>query len=206
MQWTGEGDSQATVGHGLGAVPKVIIPKNRDATGNWHMYHVGLDPSAPEDYGILLNAANARSNDAGFHNDTAPTSSVFTVGTYNNFANAYVAYVFSDVDGYSKHGVYEGNSNASGTFVYTGFRPAIVMFKHIDGSDEWVIADNKRDPVNTVVGQLFPSTTGQESRSNNICDFLSNGFKLRRNAGSINQATHIYMAWAEAPFKFANAR
>ena len=74
------------------------------------------------------------------------------------------------------------------------------------GSDEWVIADNKRDPSNTVVGQLFPSTDSVESRANNICDFLSNGFKLRRNAGSINQATQIYMAWAEAPFKFANSR
>ena len=107
---------------------------------------------------------------------------------------------------YSKFGTYDGNSNADGTYVFTGFRPAMVIFKHISGSDEWVIADNKRDPVNVVVGQLFPSTTGVESRSNNICDFLSNGFKMRRNAGSINQNSYIYMAFAETPFKFSNAR
>ena len=97
--WNGEGDSQGTVGHGLGvAVPKVIIPKNRDTTGNWHMYHVGTHPSAPEDYGILLNSTNARTDDSGFHNDTAPTSFSFYCRNNNNFDNDYVAYCFAEID------------------------------------------------------------------------------------------------------------
>ena len=116
-------------------------------------------------------------------------------------------YLFAEVEGYSKFGRYDGLSNANGTVVFTGFRPAMVIFKRL-GSDSWVIADNKRDPDNQVNAQLFPDVTTVESSANAICDFLSNGFKLRRSAGSINQdgSDYIYFAWAEQPFKFSNAR
>ena len=208
--WNGEGDSQATVGHGLGAVPKVIIPKNRDTTGNWHMYHAGVDASAPEDYGLLLNANNARSDDSGFHNDTAPTSSVFTVGTYNNFNNDYVAYCFAEIEGYSKIDSYIGNGSTDGTFVYTGFRPAWIMFKRTASADSWIIHDNKRDPHNLASNNLFPNGNFAEdsNTSNRATDFLSNGFKLRASAQFQNQngERFVYMAFAEQPFKFSNAR
>lgn len=210
--WNGEGDSQATVGHGLGAVPKVIIPKNRDAAGNWHMYHVGTDASAPEDYGILLNATNARSDDSGFHNDTAPTSSVFTVGTYNNFNNNYVAYCFAEIDGYSRFGRYTGNGSTDGTFVFTGFRPAFLLYKNTS-SGNWIMDDNKTQTFNPDSNYLVANSADAEgdtttNTAGHVFDMLSNGFKFRntnsdRNASGV---VYIYMAFAEAPFKFANAR
>ncbi len=208
--WNGEGDSEATVGHGLGAVPKVIIPKNRDATGNWHMYHAGIDASAPEDYGILLNANNARSDDAGFHNDTAPTSSVFTVGTYNNFNNNYVAYCFAEIKGYSKFGSFDGTSSADGSFVNLGFRPKMIIWKDVTTSSEaWLIVDTARSTHNPVTKLLFPSDTSAEydGSPSYPTDFVSNGFKVR-NASFPNTSgrTYIYMAWAEQPFQFSNAR
>ena len=208
VQWTGEGDGQATVGHGLGAVPKIIIPKNRDAQGNWHMYHVGTDASAPEDYGILLNSTNARSDDSGFHNDTAPTSSVFTVGTYNNFANDYVAYVFADVEGYSKFGAYHGNATTAGPFVYTGFRPAFLLVKNINTTNYWRIwvADGDNNPEKHGV---YPNTSdAEDTPSNWYVDWLSNGFKVRASNNEMNGDGNIivYMAFADQPFKYANAR
>ena len=210
ITYTGTGTQSDTVGHGLGVKPKWVLVKSRSEAQNWHVYHEKLHPSAPEDYAVFLNAPNARSSSsANLFNSTAPTTTVMSVGndnSSNKSSTTYVMYLFAEIEGYSKFGTYDGNSNADGTYVFTGFRPAMVIFKHISGSDEWVIADNKRDPVNVVVGQLFPSTTGVESRSNNICDFLSNGFKMRRNAGSINQNSYIYMAFAETPFKFSNAR
>ena len=210
VTYTSNNTAGATVGHGLGKAPAMIITKNREDARNWGVYHHKI-ASDPETDAIFLNLANASSDNSAYWNDTAPTSTVFSLGSgagETNFpsSDGFVAYCFAEIEGYSKFGVYEGNSNADGTYIFTGFRPAVIIFKNIDGSDEWVIGDNKRDPSNTVVGQLFPSTNGQESRANNICDFLSNGFKMRRNAGSINQSTHIYMAWAESPFKFSNAR
>jgi hypothetical protein len=123
----------------------------------------------------------------------------------NKNGTTYVMYCFAEVLGFSKFGTYNGNSSTDGTYVFTGFRPAMIIFKATH-SDSWVIADNKRDPHNQVNGQLFPDLSNAESTSNAICDFLSNGFKLRRNAGSINQNTYIYMAFAEQTFKFSNAR
>ena len=104
VTYNGEGDGQATVGHGLGVKPQVIMPKSTGTSGSWHMYHEAIDASAPQNYGIILNSTNARTDDPGFHNDTAPTSSVFTIGTYNNFDHDYVAYCFAEVEGYSKFG------------------------------------------------------------------------------------------------------
>ena len=206
--YNGEGDGQATVGHGLGVKPQVVIPKNRGADGSFHMYHEGIDSSAPEDFGILLNAANIRSDDAGFHNDTAPTSSVFTVGTYNNIDNDYVAYCFAEIEGYSKFGSYIGNVNADGTFVYLGFSPAWVIVKRTTGGStyNWFIHDNKRGASNVNKERLTSDTNEAEATGITSMDFLSNGFKIRTANTSYNEGTVIYMAFAEAPFKYANAR
>ena len=209
VTYTGTGTQSDTVAHGLGVKPAWYFTKSRSEAQNWHVYHEELDSSAPEDYVIFLNASNARaSSSANYWNSTAPTTSVVSVGVDNSSNKngvTYVMYCFANVDGYSKFGTYDGNSNADGALVYTGFRPAMVIFKATH-SDSWVIADNKRDPQNQVNGQLFPDLSNPESTSNAICDFLSNGFKLRRNAGSINQNTYIYMAFAEQTFKFSNAR
>ena len=207
--YNGEGDGQATVGHGLGVKPQVIIPKNRSTTGSYHMYHEAIDASAPQNYGIILNSTNARTDDHGFHNDTAPTSSVFTIGTYNNFDNDYVAYCFAEVEGYSKFGSYTGNGNADGTFVYLGFRPAWIMTKVTSAGNQWQIHDNKRNTSNVANKFLIPNATNAENTGTGVLiDFLSNGFKIYANGNSINAnaATYIYMAFAEQPFKYANAR
>ena len=207
--YNGEGDGQATVGHGLGVKPQVIIPKNRSTTGSYHMYHEAIDASAPQNYGIILNSTNARTDDPGFHNDTAPTSSVFTIGTYNNFDNDYVAYCFAEVEGYSKFGSYTGNGNADGTFVYTGFRPAFIMFKTTTIISHWTIVDNARSTYNVVDDSLYADTSAAELTTITDVDFLSNGFKWRgvlANETNVNGQVYIYMAFAEAPFKYANAR
>ena len=213
VTFTGNGVNGSTVGHGLGVKPAWYIVKDRDtnSAGHWMVYHHKVPNTGGSSRGnadnLFLNLSNGQ-NAQGFGTTDPATITTFkpAVTTYNNVnGNDYVAYVFAEVEGYSKFGTYSGNSSADGTFVYTGFRPAMVIFKATH-TDDWVIADNKRDPHNQVNGQLFPSTNGTESTSNAICDFLSNGFKLRRNAGSINQNTYVYMAWAEQPFKFSNAR
>ena len=209
VTYTGTGTEAHTVGHGLGKKPAWVLVKSRSEAQNWHIYHHNLDETAPHNYTIFLNADNARaSSSSTYWGGSAPTTTVMGVGSDNSSnknGTTYVMYCFAEIDGYSRFGTYSGNSNADGTYVFTGFRPAMVIFKATH-SDDWVIADNKRDKDNVVVGQLFPSSNAAESRSNNICDFLSNGFKLRRNAGSLNQNTYIYMAFAEQPFKFSNAR
>ena len=209
VTYTGTGTQSDTVGHGLGKKPAWVLVKSRSEAQNWHIYHHNLDETAPHNYTIFLNADNARaSSSSTYWGGSAPTTTVMGVGSDNSSnknGTTYVMYCFAEIDGYSRFGTYSGNSSADGTYVFTGFRPAMVIFKATH-SDSWVIADNKRDPDNQVNGQLFPDLSNAESTSNAICDFLSNGFKLRRNAGSINQNTYIYMAFAEQPFKFSNAR
>ena len=211
--YNGEGDGQATVGHGLGVKPQVIIPKNRSTTGSYHMYHEAIDASAPQNYGIILNSTNARTDDHGFHNDTAPTSSVFTIGTYNNFDNDYVAYCFAEVEGYSKFGSYTGNGNVDGTFIYLGFRPAFIMYKRTNTTGNWLIDDNKTSTFNYDSNYLLANSADAEgdtttNTAGHMFDHLSNGFKMRNTNAERNGNgdTIIYMAFAEAPFKYANAR
>ena len=203
VTYNGEGDSQATVGHGLGVKPQVIIPKIRGTTGSWHMYHEGVDSSAPENYGLLLNANNARADDPGFYNDTAPTSSVFTVGTYNNFNNDYVAYCFAEKQGYSKFGSYTGNGSEDGPFVYTGFKPQWILFKNTGAAEEWVLYDTKRDSTNPNTKTIRVDSNIAEAEATTLdIDFLSNGFKNRSNQAQLNSSgvLYIYMAFAEHPF------
>ena len=207
VTYTGTG-SNATVGHGLGATPKFVVVKNRDSAGNSWFTH--LTNILSDDGKILfLNNQDGESTNATAFNSTAPTSSVFSVGT-NTGTNAntdnYVAYCFAEKQGYSKFGVYTGNGNTDGPFIYTGFKPAWVLFKRTNGgSQNWFILDNKRDDgLNPRNSYLMPNQSSAEDANNSTVDtdFLSNGFKLRATTGALNGNgdTYIYMCFASSPF------
>jgi hypothetical protein len=209
--YTGTG-ANATFGHGLGAVPKMIITKTRSTSGDWMVYH-GANTSAPQTDFLKLNATNATEDLNTVWNDTAPTSSVFTLGSngdVNTSGRTQVAYCFAEVEGYSKIGSYTGNGSADGTFVFTGFRPAFVMLKDIGGG-EWGMFDSARNTFNVVNKLLQANVSDAEysGDSNRDLDFLSNGFKLRNGSALVfngSSRSLIYMAFAESPFKYANAR
>ena len=213
ITYTGTG-AAGTIAHGLGAVPKMIICKNRnngDDNAYWAVYH-GENTTAPATDYLVLNTTAATADGDGFWNDTAPTSSVFTVNsnnTLNRDGYLHVAYVFAEVEGYSKFGSYTGNGNADGTFVYTGFRPAFIMFKTTTIVSHWTIVDNARSTYNVVDDSLYTDTSAAELTTITDVDFLSNGFKWRgvlANETNVSGQVYIYMAFAEVPFKYANAR
>jgi len=206
VSWTGNG-SNATVGHGLGVTPKMLILRPRTATGgsDWAVYHANLTSAQ---YVIFLNNTIAQTSYPTIFNSTAPTSTVLSVGSgYNVNAAPMIAYVWAEIAGFSKFGSYTGNGSADGPFSYTGFRPAFVMLKRTDSTSDWLILDNKRGPYNVNQPALIANGSSAEFTST-YEDFLSNGFKFR-DAGSglnVNGGTYIYMAFAENPFKNANAR
>ncbi|BAQ91615.1 SPRY domain containing [uncultured Mediterranean phage uvMED] len=205
VTYTGNATSGATVGHGLGVAPKFVIIKNRDTAGNWTVRTTALDGSS--DY-FQLNLTDAISNSSR----SAPTSNVFSIGggdVENKSGDDLVAYCFAEVDGYSKLGSYTGNGNADGAFVFIGFRPAWLMVKVTNISGEnWHIFDSERATFNTVKARLIADGSTAENSNDFIVDFTSNGFKWRdANAGYNGSGnTYLYMAFAEAPFKYANAR
>ena len=208
ISYTGTG-SNGTIAHGLGVTPEMYIVKRRDADGHsWPVYTSTLGATKQ----LRLSGTNAEITTANIWNNTEPTSSVFSVGT-NTDSNAssgtYIAYFFASVDGYSKFGSYTGNGNADGTFVYTGFRPAFVMVKST-GVEQWIIHDNKRDINNPNDAVIYADATTAEDVNGTYrnIDILSNGFKQRSAQGQENGngLTYIYMAFAEQPFKYANAR
>jgi hypothetical protein len=199
VSYTGTG-SNATIGHGLNAVPKMYIVKDRDASSSWNSYHVGLSDNNKV---VKLNTTDAETQ-SGSWNGTAPTSSVFslgTSGTVNGSGNDYIVYCFAEKKGYSKFGSYEANNSTDGTFVYTGFKPALIILKAIDQAGDWFIFDNKRDIDNAVSQILYPNLSSSEG-SASVLDFVSNGVKIRNSgSGGINYSgTYIYMAFSESPF------
>ena len=199
VSWTGNG-SAATIGHGLGSAPKVVIIKSRD---NAHAWFVGHESLGWTKYMTLENA-NAINDDV-IWNDTAPTSSVFSVGGYsstNGSGVKFIGYCFADTGNkFFKAGSYTGNGNADGPFVYTGFKPAFVLWKPATQSNtDWVILDNKRDTFNVADDYLLANSSNAEGNLD-LMDFLSNGFKLRQVSGNNESGqTIIYMAFAESPF------
>ena len=197
VKWTGTG-SAATIGHGLGAVPKMIITKNLDEAQNWFCYHTSLGATKY----IRLNITNASGTSSAIWNDTEPTTSLFSVGNdtaVNGSSDAMIAYCFAEKAGYSKFGSYTGNGNADGTFIYTGMKPAFVILKSSTTAESWVLFDNKRLGYNPDNNSLKPDTNGAENTDNDV-DFLSNGFKIIRNTGYVNTsgATYIYMAFGQS--------
>jgi hypothetical protein len=208
VTYTGNGTAGATVGHGLSSAPKMIIVKNRSISSNWHVYHESIGATK----GLILNLTNAEATSTLFWNNTAPTSSVFSLGTYgggNGSGNNLVAYCFSEVAGYSKFGSYTGNGSTSGPTVTTGFRPAFVMFKRSDSTANWTIRDNTREPNNTNNKRgLFPNATyAEDTTAGREVDFNDDGFQIKGTDSDLNTSggTYIYMAFADtrdAQFNF----
>jgi hypothetical protein len=201
--YTGTG-SNATVGHGLGSVPKMIIVKRTNATDVWRVYHSSIGATKH----LVLNTTAAEATGSNVWNDTAPTSSVFSISTdsaVNASGATYVAYCFAEKTGYSKFGTYTGNNNADGTFVYTGFKPSFIMIKSSsaggDNAYSWSMFDNKRSSYNIERAMLKANLSDAEytSGSNADIDILSNGFKLRASPNETNGSnTYIYMAFGQS--------
>jgi hypothetical protein len=208
VTYTGTG-ANATVGHGLGVAPSMIIFKVRsNGTYGWYCYHTSIGATNH----LVLNTTAASSASSTLFNDTVPTSSVMSVGTSNGTnqsGQTYVAYCFAAVSGYSSMGSFTGNGSADGPFIFTNFRPRWVMFKNASSSPtNWFIFDTSRDTYNVAYQRLFPSTSDQEYTNANTLDFLSNGFKIRDSSAAWNGSgnTIIYAAFAESPFKISRAR
>jgi hypothetical protein len=207
VTYTGNGVA-STVGHGLGVAPSMIIVKNR-TTGTsdvWLVQHSSLGATKY----IILNRTDAAGTASTAWNDTAPTSSVFSLGSLadvNRSTNTYVAYCWAQVAGFSQFGSYTGNGSSDGPFIYTGFRPSFWMVKRTDTTGEWFIQDTTRNTSNLTNLYLYPNDSAAE-QTNGAIDLLSNGFKLRNSYAPQNASggTYIYMAFAENPFKFSNAR
>ena len=195
VSYTGTG-ANATVGHGLGVVPKCIIFKDIDTSSDWRVYHQSIGNTGT----LKLNSTDATQTNSAFFNNTSPTSSVFTLGTGTdvNNTNDFIAYCFAEKTGYSKFGSYTGNGNADGPFVYTGFKPAFVMIKMTSTADNWIIQDNKRNAFNiSTSNRLRANSSGAEFSSVNPIDLYSNGFKAMSGSdGEFNGSgsTYIYMA------------
>ena len=213
VSYTGTG-AAATVGHGLGAKPAMLIVKKRTSAapgGNrgWAVWHQSL----ATDKVLELNTTNAQLTEANFFIEGNINSTTFGVGAdYNTgWTDDYIAYCFAEVEGYSKFGSYTGNGSTDGPFVYTGFRPAWVLYKNADGAgNSWLIFDEARTPYNQEFLELKPDSAAAESPAGSYAyfDFLSNGFKPRTTSTALNASGQkiIYMAFAESPFKYSNAR
>ena len=202
VTYSGNQTDGATVGHGLGIAPQVVIIKERNGTSSWIVKHPDLTDAG---YYLILEADNAESTAANVWSDTDPSSTVFTLGdstAVNENTLNYVAYCFAEIEGYSKFGKYTGNGSTNGTFVYTGFRPAFVLWKRTDGATDWRILDTTRDSYNVANKRLFPNTNGAENTAQDTLDFLSNGFKLRATnaGGNFSGGNYVYMCFAENPF------
>ena len=176
------------------------------------MYHASIGATKY----LTLNTTAAEGTSSGYWNNTAPTSSVFSLynsGSTNANPRLFVAYCFAPVAGYSAFGSYTGNGSADGPFVYTGFRPAFLIIKCSStdggGTSQWMIVDNKRNTFNVENNTLKADLSDAEGvASLDVCDFLSNGFKIRNTSGRTNTSseTYVYMAFAENPFKYSSAR
>jgi hypothetical protein len=211
VTYTGTG-ANATVGHGLGVAPQMIIVKTRSAGNSWKIYHSGLTSAA---YNLEFTTG-AQLNEPQSWNSTAPTSTVFSVGTQNSTNQSgatQVAYCFAPVVGYSSFGSYTGNGSTDGPFVYTGFRPRWVMIKQTNASgNDWYIWDSARESSNLAGKSLQANTANAEPSIGGpysaTLDILSNGFKPRDSGAGSNgsSSTYIYAAFAESPFNYARAR
>ena len=194
-------------GHGLPEAPQFIIIKGGYTTNayNWDVYHVSIGPTVR----LVLNSTSATQTYSGPWNNTTPTSTTVTQqNSWYATNDTNIAYCWTPVAGYSAFGSYTGNGSSDGPFIYTGFRPRYVMTKRSDAVESWRIGDAARSPYNAVVLELFANLSNAEENNSNPIDYLSNGFKIRTSSSSHNASggTYVYMAFAEHPFKYANAR
>ena len=206
-QYTGNATDNASVGHGLGTAPKMLIIKEITSTSNWGVWHQDLTDGG---YRLSLQETTAQVSDTAFMgggNRAIPTNSVFYLGSGgggNSSSDNYIAYAFSEIKGFSKFGKYVGNGSTDGTFVYTGFKPAFILQKRYDNNGEgWGMFDTTRSPINESKNMLLANSNALEDTSNAArIDFLSNGFKWRTTDTWFNPngGSCIYMAFAENPF------
>ena len=200
VSYTGNGSATQTVGHGLGAVPKLMIFKRRNSSSDWIVYH---NKRGATKY-ISLNSTGAGSAYEPYFADTEPTSSVFTVdtaGDINGSGDTFIAYCFAEKQGFSKFGIYRGNGSSTGPYVHCGFKPAWVLQKNVSATQGWQLQDNKRNGFNGANKLLQPHTSQTESDVNRI-DILSNGFRvITTDAGqNTNGSDYIYIAFAKSPY------
>ena len=205
VKYTGTG-SDATIGHGLGVVPSLIIVKCLTNTAHdWVVYHQGMGNAKA----IAFNNPAVEYSATGW-NSTSPTNQVFYIkGGANSVSESsnFIAYCFADVTGYQKCGTYIGNGNVNGTFIHTGFKPAMMFFKRTTGAvANWQMWDNKRDPDNPVENAYHIDNNDADGSPDQDIDFLSNGFKIRSNQGHLNASgvKFIYYAVAEEPLVGTN--
>jgi len=207
LTYTGTG-ATATIGHGLGVAPSMMIMKKRSAAGGWKVYHTVLGNTQI----VELNDTGGAQTSSTYWNNTSPTSTLVTVGSnadINASSETYVSYCWTAISGYSAFGSYIGNGSTDGPFVYCGFRPQFVLMKIISSATHWVIIDSSRDPYNVASSRQSPNLALSDATlSDPTCDFLSNGFKARTTTATSNQSgsTYIYAAFAENPFKYSRAR
>jgi hypothetical protein len=207
LTYTGTG-ATATIGHGLGAVPSMMIMKKRSAVGSWKVFHTVLGNTKI----LELNATDAAQTSSTYWNNTSANTTLITVGSnadINASSETYVSYCFAAISGYSAFGSYTGNGSTDGPFVYCGFRPRFVLMKISSSATHWVIIDSSRDPYNIVSSRQSPNLALSDATlSDPTCDFLSNGFKVRTLNAMSNQSgdTYVYAAFAENPFSIARAR
>jgi hypothetical protein len=212
VTYTGNGTNGATVGHGLGSTPKLVIVKNRDGTRSWMAYHANLTASN----NLYLNGTStqftlASSSDGGIGGVSSTTftcsqGSINTNATNENL-KTFVAYCFAEIAGYSKFGSYVGNASSDGPFVYCGFRPKYIMWKNASAASDWHIQDVSRETYNQSITPLHPNLASAESPDTSYAvDFLANGFKVRTTAAAKNGSTNTitYAAFAEHPFGGSN--
>jgi hypothetical protein len=215
VKWTGTG-SATTLGHGLGVAPKLIIVKDTTNANDWAVYHGGVASDAQTDY-LLLNSTAAVADDATYWNDTAPTSTVFSVGTNadtNTSSAVMMAYAWAEIEGYSKFSTYIGNGNADGPVVWLGFLPRILWIKRYDSTGDWSVY--KWDTTSANAGYMdlamnpiearLELNTGNSRDTGEPIDFLSTGFKVKDDDSHINTSGGKYLvcAWGNKPFKYNN--
>ena len=198
-----EATANATIGHGLGVKPAMVITKSRDDSTNWASWHQNLTGGNENDRYVNLNTTAADDNYTNYWGTGGFTSSVFGVSNtgFHNNSNSMIAYCFAEKKGYSKFGSYTGNGNADGTFIYTGFKPAWVMYKVSSTTSDWYIQDNKRLTYNVNNTRLEANNSDAEvTGAADSIDMLSNGFKMRNASASFNAsgATYIYMAFGQS--------
>ena len=199
-QYTGTG-SNATVGHGLGVAPRMIMVKNLTNANAWSVYHADLGATKY----LALNESDAAGTASDRWQDTAPTSSVFSIGTNANQGGSYnyIAYCFAEKTGFSKFGSYTGNGNNDGSFIYLGFKPAFFLIKRTDTSESWIMTDNKRG-TNNDWNYVLADSNAAEVDGDLPYEFLSNGIKMRGTTQNGDGNTFVYMAFAEAPLVGSN--
>jgi hypothetical protein len=208
--YTGTG-SVSTIGHGLGVAPKVVMIKRRDDTGDWRVF---TEMTGNQSQLSLSQTSAADSNNTTMWNSTSPTSTVFTIGTHSNInsnGGTCVAYCFAEKKGFSRFGLYKGNGSSSGTFVFTGFKPGLVIVKRTDSAANWVMTDNAisfNGKGTNESSVLFPSATTVETDAYGL-QLYSNGFRFQGSdsaSATVNGsgASYIYLAFAAEPFVASN--